>query len=77
VLEVLGEFGTTGARLRFWDRLAMSSGINLRTFAAGDGCTLSPSVADDQVVMADETHTRLPFAKPGEPHRGRRRALGQ
>jgi hypothetical protein len=32
---------------------------HLGTFAAGDGYTLSASVADDQVVMADETHTRL------------------
>jgi hypothetical protein len=40
----------------------------VRAFAADDGCTLSASVADDQVVMADETHTRLPVAKPGVRH---------
>jgi hypothetical protein len=49
-------------------RLALASGSgpsrhesrhHLGAFAAGDGYTLSASVADDQVVMADETHTRL------------------
>jgi hypothetical protein len=63
VLEVLGEFGTTGTRLEL-GRRAHELGHRLRAFAAGDGYTLSASVADAQVVMAHETHTRLRSPSP-------------
>jgi hypothetical protein len=64
VLDVLGEFGTTGTPLQLWDRVAWAgaspAGLRHRWRLYPVG-----SVADDQVVMADETHTKLPVAQPG------------